>query len=79
MELVLAALLAYAVVGSLVGGAFALRGAGAIDPQAQRTSLRTRLILVPGAAALWPWVLTRWVRASGGRRAGGRDPGRGAS
>lgn len=66
MELVLAALLAYAVVGALVGCAFALRGAGAIDAQARRTNLRTRLILVPGAAALWPWVLARWVRARGG-------------
>ena len=55
-----------------VGGAFAIYfcwwGAGHVDPGVGDASWRFRLLLAPGAAALWPILLSRlWRRSKGGR------------
>jgi hypothetical protein len=60
----LAALLAvYAVSGAVFAPAFAWRGAAQLDPAARDSGLGFRLILLPGAAALWPLLLAKWVRS----------------
>lgn len=41
---------------------FALVGAKRIDPQAENGSSGFRVLIVPGAMALWPWLLRRWIR-----------------
>ena len=60
---------AQALVGGLagylgIGLAFALafvtRGAAAIDPAARGMPVLARLLIVPGAAALWPLLLWKW-------------------
>lgn len=34
-----------------------------VDPAAHGAPRGFRLLLVPGCAALWPWLLVRWLRA----------------
>jgi hypothetical protein len=54
----------YALIGLVVGGWFALVAAPRIDPAARGSSLALRVLLWPGAAALWPWALVRARRGS---------------
>jgi hypothetical protein len=60
--LVLAAI--YLTLGLLFALAFAASGAARIDVAARGTSVAFRLLLVPGAAVLWPWLATKWMNAS---------------
>jgi hypothetical protein len=55
---------AYAVVGALFAVPFAWKGAGRIDPAAARAPFGFRLLLLPGACALWPLLLVRWMRGA---------------
>jgi len=60
-------LAAYGTIGLLFGLAFILRGAGVLDPIARESSVGFRLMILPGAVGLWPWLLARWA---GARRRG---------
>ena len=53
----------YALVGILFAIPFAWRGAGALEPVAREGTWGFRLLIIPGAATLWPWLLVRWIRA----------------
>ena len=57
------ALQAYALVGVLFAVPFVLKGAARLDPDAVEGTWGFRVLIFPGAAALWPWLLTRWMRA----------------
>ncbi|MEZ4216630.1 MAG: hypothetical protein R3E88_09140 [Myxococcota bacterium] len=59
---------AYLAIGFVFGVAFAARGAAAIDATARGATRGFRALLVPGAAALWPWLLARWWRAAAAAR-----------
>ena len=52
----------YAVAGLVTAVAFVAFGVTRVQPAA--VSLGARLLIIPGAAALWPYVLTRWIKAS---------------
>jgi hypothetical protein len=54
---------AYALAGVAFAVAFVARGAAAIDGSAKGAPLGFRLLIFPGAAALWPVLLTKWIRA----------------
>ena len=58
------ALMAYAAVGLIFAVAFVLRGANAIDPVARDGTWGFRLLILPGSAALWPLLLSRWLRGA---------------
>jgi len=60
-EWVLWALGAWIGAGVLIGIPFVLFGVQRIDPDA-RGSWTFRLVILPGVAALWPLILTWWVR-----------------
>jgi hypothetical protein len=62
IEMLVSALCAYLATGLAFGLVFAFAGVNKIDSQAQGTGLGFRLIIIPGAAALWPALLYRWVR-----------------
>jgi hypothetical protein len=62
---ILILLLAYAVIGVPVGAAFVFRGVNAVDPAAAHATIPVRLLVLPGAAALWPLMLRRWRAARG--------------
>lgn len=61
-------ILAYGAIGLVFGVAFAVRGAGVIDPVAKRATLGFRVLILPGAAGLWPWLALRWVGVRKARR-----------
>ena len=62
-QTLVAALALYAVVGLCFGLAFVLRGVERVDPAARGASIGFKLLILPGCAALWPFLARRWWRA----------------
>jgi hypothetical protein len=60
---VLVAAALYALAGVVVALAFVTAGLSAVLPAGTPVSPGARALLVPGAIALWPIVLRRWLRA----------------
>jgi hypothetical protein len=63
--LLLAIVGSYAAIGLLFAGAFLTVGISRVDPVSKGSGIGFRLIILPGVAALWPVLLTRWVRGKG--------------
>lgn len=59
--LVLGAIVAYGAVGIATALAFVSFGVVRVLPRPVPVSLGARILLIPGAAALWPCVLRRWL------------------
>lgn len=59
---------AYGAIGVVLGAAFVCFGVSKVDLAARGAGApwHFRLLILPGAAALWPVVLAKWTRA--GRR-----------
>jgi hypothetical protein len=57
------AVLLYVAVGVVFGAAFVTAGVSQVLPGPASFTLGARLLLLPAAAALWPYVLIRWVKA----------------
>lgn len=55
------ALALYAAAGVVTALAFAVFGVTRVQPAP--VSLGARILILPGAAALWPYVLNRWLKA----------------
>jgi hypothetical protein len=62
-EWVVNILAAYAALGVLFAIVFCSVGAAKIDPAARSSGIGFRVMIFPGATALWPLLLTRWIRA----------------
>ena len=62
--LILGVLTVYAAVGVVFSAAFAGWGVERVDPVARHSPLGFRLLILPGAAALWPLLLVRWWKAA---------------
>jgi hypothetical protein len=54
----------YAAVGVLFAIAFIAFGVGRMDSAAKGSPLAFRLLILPGAAAVWPVLLKRWLCGS---------------
>lgn len=54
-------LMVYAAIGFIFAIAFATTGAARIDPSAKAAPMFFRLLVIPGATALWPLLLKRWL------------------
>jgi hypothetical protein len=52
----------YLGVGLLFASAFVLLAVQRLDPAAQRMPLSARLLILPGAVALWPWLGWAWLQ-----------------
>jgi hypothetical protein len=52
----------YATAGVVTALAFSAFGVTRV--QAAPVSLGARILILPGAAALWPYVLLRWLKAA---------------
>ena len=52
---------AYLGAGAVFALGFAIWGAARIDPAAHGMPISARLLLVPGAAALWPLLLWKCI------------------
>jgi hypothetical protein len=59
-EVIVGALAGYLVLGLAFALALMTRGVAAIDPDARGMPWPARLLIVPGAAALWPLMLWKW-------------------
>ena len=63
-KLVVAGAALYLGIGAVFSLPFAFRWAGRLDPAARSGSVGFRLLILPGAALLWPLLLLRLRRAS---------------
>lgn len=61
------AFVAYVVIGAITAIAFVTFGISRVLPRPMPVSLGARILIFPGASALWPWILIRWRKAKGGR------------
>ncbi len=66
MDLLILLFAAYVGLGLLFSAFFALKGAALLDPVAKGASLGFRIILLPGAAALWPVLGLKLLRKKEG-------------
>ena len=53
----------YVFAGAVTALAFVTFGIGRVLPAGTPVTLGARVLLWPGAALLWPYVLLRWVKA----------------
>jgi len=72
-QLAVLLLIAYAGIGLAFAIAFVLRGVWRLDPVARGAPIGFRLLILPGAVALWPVLLRRW-RAAALRSTEGTGP-----
>lgn len=52
----------YLAVGLLVGLVYVAVAIGRVDPSGKGSSVAFRLLILPGCAAMWPFLLRNWVR-----------------
>jgi hypothetical protein len=62
--IVLIGLALYAVAGIAVAAAFVAFGVTRVLPEPVPVSVGARILIFPGAAALWPYVVVRWLKSS---------------
>ncbi len=55
--------LIYLALGLIFAIVFVWRGVGVIDPVAREGTWGFKLLIIPGSAAFWPWLLKRWILA----------------
>ncbi len=61
---ILIATACYAVFGIFVGVLFVTAAVGKVDHAAIGAPWSFRLLILPGAAALWPLMLLKWMQAA---------------
>jgi hypothetical protein len=54
---------AYAAAGVVTALAFVSFGVERVLPQPAPVTIPARILLIPAAVALWPYVLVRWLKA----------------
>jgi hypothetical protein len=54
----------YLAAGLVFALAFVTTGVQRVDPAARGAPWGFRLLILPGAAALWPLLLARWLRGT---------------
>jgi hypothetical protein len=54
-------LVLYAAIGAVTALAFVAFGVTRVQPMSM--TLGARILILPGAIALWPYVLARWIKA----------------
>jgi hypothetical protein len=57
----------YVLLGVATSVAFVLVGVTRMLPASASVTPGARILLLPGAAALWPYVLFRWLKSGAGR------------
>jgi hypothetical protein len=60
--LILSLIALYAAAGLCTAVAFVGFGVARVLPAPMSFTWGARLILIPGAVALWPYILVRWLR-----------------
>lgn len=73
-DFILLAAATYAVLGAVFGVVFVTAGVGRVDHAAVGAPWSFRLLIWPGAAALWPLMLLKWMRVSRSTADGEHNP-----
>jgi hypothetical protein len=60
-QILFVGLVLYVVVGLVIGLAFVIFGVTRVQPAT--VTVGARILLLPGASALWPLVLRRWLKS----------------
>jgi hypothetical protein len=60
-EIIVAGMGLYGAIGLAVALGFASLGLHRAMPDAGPVTWGARILLLPGALVLWPWVLRRWL------------------
>ncbi len=68
IDLFLAAIGLYAICGVVFALVFVWAGVVRMDPAVGDSPRMVRVLFVPGIAGLWPVMLVKWIRASGGEQ-----------
>jgi hypothetical protein len=55
----------YALFGIVTAVGFVIFGVSQMLPHSATMTAGARILLLPGAAALWPYVLIRWLKSHG--------------
>jgi hypothetical protein len=55
----------YALVGAVTAVAFVTFGLARVLAPGTPVTIGARVLFLPGAALLWPYVLARWIKARG--------------
>ena len=63
INIFLAVLGSYLLIGLLFGLYFLFKGATKIDPLMQDTKKKVRVLLVPGVIATWPFLIGRLYKS----------------
>ncbi len=61
IEIGLGIIALYLLVGIFIAIPFVFAGAKKVDPGAVEGTWGFKLLIIPGAAALWPLILKRWM------------------
>lgn len=54
----------YLLLGFLFAIVFVIFGIGKIDDSVNGSTIGFRLVVIPGTAIFWPYLLVRWIRGS---------------
>lgn len=65
--ILLYALALYVSIGLVTGVAFVSFGVSQVLHQSSDATVGARILWLPGAAALWPYVLVRWLKSRSAR------------
>jgi hypothetical protein len=52
----------YGLAGAVIALAFVVHGVTRVLPEQVSMTPGARILIFPGAAALWPYVLLRWMK-----------------
>ena len=63
MVIVLIGLALYAAAGVAIAAAFVVFGVTRVLPEPLPVTVGARILLFPGAALRWPYVLARWLKS----------------
>jgi hypothetical protein len=55
----------YVLLGIVTAILFVIFGLSQVLPPSATVTVGARILLLPGAAALWPYVLLRWLKSRG--------------
>lgn len=64
MGIIVAIVVGYFILGGLFAIPFALWGAKKVDPMAREGTRCFKVLIVPGSALFWPFLLKRWLNAT---------------
>ena len=64
LEIVLQIAGLYVLIGLIFSLLFIAVGAGKIDPNAKKSTIGFKLVIIPGAMLFWPVLALRWLKGT---------------